>query len=287
MKTSIRFIIVILLVVIVAIYTINNFSTINYINKPHGISPIAKDMKLTTKLYFVNNDKKLEYETRTLTVTDNDFVGAVVEALVAGPRNEHLYTVLDDNVKVLSASILDKKCTVDFALTMTMSSFFKYGFLDQMVWSVVNSLTELENIDKVRILINGQDIQAYSPDFTYFGNLTKNEQIIHVQPKPPADVVIVFLENITTERYDLAYELVTFESKQKYPFDDFVAKMQNYNKSNVGYQRNIYFTQNFRTSMVVVIKYISNDVDEYGQRVTKIENWELLDQEGVYRILLQ
>jgi hypothetical protein len=287
MKTSLRFLVVLSAIVVVAIFTIGNFSTVNYINRPHGISPKSSEMKLTTKLYFINDEKMLEHETRTIKVKDNDFVKAVVGELINGPRDEHLFTVVDQNVQILESSLVDKKCIVNFALPITYTSYFKHGFADQVIWSIVNSLTDLDNIDKVTILIGGKEIQYYKPDFQYYGSLTKNEGIIFVQHRPPADVVLNFLEYITTERYDLAYELVAFESREKLHFPDFVMEMSGYNKRNIGYQRSIYFTQSYSTSLVVFIKYLSNDTDEYGNRMSKSEQWELIDEDGKYRILMQ
>jgi len=287
MKTSIRFLVVISTIAIVVIFTITNFSSISYINKPHGISPKPTEMKLTTKLYFVNDNKMLEHEIRTITVKDNDFVKAVITELINGPRDEKLYTVLDENVQIISSSLVDKKCTLDLNISLTYTSFFKYGYIDQLIWSMVNSLTELDNIDKVKILISGQEIQAYQPDFQYYGNLTKNESIIYIQPKPPADVVLSFLEHITTERYDLAYDLIALESKEKLTFPDFIMEMSGYNKRNMGYQRSIYFTQSYSTSLVVFIKYLSNDADEYGNRMSKSEQWELIEEEGKFKILIK
>lgn len=287
MKTSFRFLVVLSAIAAVSVFTIGNFSTINYINKPHGISPKSTEMKLTSKLYFVNSKKMLEHETRTITIKDSDFVKAVIDELINGPRDEHLFSVVDQNVQILESSLVDKKCTVNLALPITYTSYFKHGYADQVIWSIVNSLTDLDNIDKVTILIEGKEIQAYHPDFQYYGSLTKNERIVFIQQRPPADVVLNFLEYITIERYDLAYELLTFESREKLLFPDFVMEMSGYNKRNIGYQRSIYFTQSYSTSLVVFIKYLSNDTDEYGTRMSKSEQWELIEEEGRYRILMQ
>ncbi len=287
MKTSIRFLVVLSAIVMVAIFTIANFSTVNYINRPHGISSKPTEMKHTSKLYFVNDDKMLEHETRTITVKNNDFVGAVLQELIAGPRDEHLYTCIDENVKILSSSLVDKKCVIDFSPDITYSSFFKYGYFDQMIWSIVNSLTALDNIDKVQILIDGEEIQSFKPDFMFYGNLTRNERIVYIRPKPPADVVLNFLELITTERYDLAYDLIAFKSREKVSFPNFVTRMMAYNKSNIGFQRSIYFTQSYSSSLVIFIKYLSNDIDEYGNRTSKNEQWEMNEEDGKYKILIQ
>lgn len=287
MKTPFRFLVVILSIAIVVMLTISNFSSISYINRPHGIPPKPTEMKLTTRLYFVNDDKLLEAETRTITVKENNFVTAIIDELKMGPRDEHLYTVLDDNIVVNDASIVDKKCVVDLAIDVTYSSFFKYGYIDQMVWSMVNSLTELNNIDKVQITVNGQEIQTYQPAFMYYGTLTRNERLIYLRPKPPADVVLTFLDYLTTERFDMAYDLISFQSKQKLEFTEFVDRMIHYNKTNVGYQRSIYFTQSYSTGLVIFIKYISTDIDEMGNRVSKNEQWELVEEDGTYKVLVQ
>ena len=79
----------------------------------------------------------------------------VVERLIAGPdaENEELYPVINPATKVLGVTVKDGTCYVNL----------DNGFLTQtynvsaevQIYSIVNSLVELPNVNKVQIEVNG------------------------------------------------------------------------------------------------------------------------------------
>lgn len=89
----------------------------------------------------------------------------MVERLIAGPdaENEELYPVINPATKVLGVTVKDGTCYVNL----------DNGFLTQtynvsaevQIYSIVNSLVELSNINKVQIAVNGNTDMIFREKF--------------------------------------------------------------------------------------------------------------------------
>ncbi len=85
----------------------------------------------------------------------------VLDTLIRGPVNENCRQVLSPNTRVRSVSLKDGTCKVDF----------NNGFLERVgeqdfslnVYSVVNSLSELDGVDVVEITVGGETVKK-APD---------------------------------------------------------------------------------------------------------------------------
>lgn len=86
----------------------------------------------------------------------------VVEELIAGPsgQGEGQYPSINPNTKILSVMTRDGVCYVN--LDENFLSVVNNVSTDVSVYSIVNSLIELSNVNKVQILVNGEVPQAFS-----------------------------------------------------------------------------------------------------------------------------
>ena len=118
-------------------------------------------------LYFTDKETGLlKPEARLVNVKDLIKLpyNTLVELLISGPKNDKLKVVIPENTKLLNAS-LDKEClTLDFS-----SEILNYNKDDSMlknnlIYSIVNTVTELNEVNKVKFLVNGQA----SSDFEEF-----------------------------------------------------------------------------------------------------------------------
>lgn len=118
-------------------------------------------------LYFADKETGLlKPEARLVNVKDliKSSYNTLVELLISGPKNDKLKVVIPENTKLLNAS-LDKEClTLDFS-----SEILNYNKDDSMlknnlIYSIVNTVTELNEVNKVKFLVNGQA----SSDFEEF-----------------------------------------------------------------------------------------------------------------------
>lgn len=77
----------------------------------------------------------------------------VIEQLISGPVNKDSYATINPNTKILSVTVQDGVCYINFdsAFVTAVNNVTS----DVTIYSIVNSLAELSNINKVQILIDG------------------------------------------------------------------------------------------------------------------------------------
>jgi germination protein M len=110
------------------------------------------------KLYFANEDgDKLVAAYREKYYSTNiPLERFVVEELIAGPSGqvEGLYPSINPEVKILSVMTQDGVCYVN--LDANFLTVVNNVSTELSIYSIVNSLAELSNVNKVQILVNGE-----------------------------------------------------------------------------------------------------------------------------------
>jgi germination protein M len=110
------------------------------------------------KLYFANEDgDKLVAAYREKYYSTNiPLERFVVEELIAGPSGqvEGLYPSINPEVKILSVMTQDGICYVN--LDANFLTVVNNVSTELSIYSIVNSLAELSNVNKVQILVNGE-----------------------------------------------------------------------------------------------------------------------------------
>jgi hypothetical protein len=150
----------------------------------------AEASKLTDKtpvrLYFANEDNtKLKLEIRYVDNPDakknlSNLASIVIRELIKGPSDEKTFkrTVPEEAKLNSPVSISGKVATVD------MSKEFKTkhpGGKDaekMTIYSIVNSLTELEGIEKVIFKIDGKSQKEFMGNFKFDGVFPRSVQLI-------------------------------------------------------------------------------------------------------------
>ncbi len=138
-------------------------SSESYITTPI-ISPEPKNYR-TVKLYFANKDATaFNIEEREIEVNPNEPLEKyIIEELIKGPQEEGNYSTVPSETKLRSikTETTDGICYVDlssdFVTKHTGGSTGEWF----TIYSIVNSLTELENIKKVQFLIEGEKQQNF------------------------------------------------------------------------------------------------------------------------------
>jgi germination protein M len=77
----------------------------------------------------------------------------VIEYLLKGPTESDALAVIPSGTKVLNVTITDGVCYVNFDSTFLEQSGLASS--DVVLYAIVDSLTELDNVNKVQILVNG------------------------------------------------------------------------------------------------------------------------------------
>lgn len=118
----------------------------------------VKNDTTTILLYFANADATtLKSENRKVETTDTISIErTIINELLKGPSSPELVKVIPDGVKLQNIETKDGVCYVTFSgeFVSKFSGGSNTGML--IVYSIVNSLCNLENIDSVQILIDGE-----------------------------------------------------------------------------------------------------------------------------------
>lgn len=110
------------------------------------------------RLYFANleGDKLISAYREKYYSTNVPMERLVVEELIAGPSGkvEGLYPTINPEVKVLGVTTQDGVCYVN--LDSNFLTVVNNVSMEVSIYSIVNSLVELSNVNKVQILVNGE-----------------------------------------------------------------------------------------------------------------------------------
>jgi len=145
----------------------------------------------SVSLYFAeytDTEAYLVKEIREIQVS-KELYKNVVEELIKGPQSDQLYSTIPSNVKVNSVKISEGTATVDFSKEIiTNFQEIPHSSTTEIlaIFSIVNTLTEFEEINKVKITIEGKDSGQvdglYIEDFWghvgIYEEFTRNEDII-------------------------------------------------------------------------------------------------------------
>lgn len=111
-------------------------------------------------LYFSDNDKtKLmpEYRYVSMESIKDNMVKTIVEELIKGPTAADLLGTIPDTTKINSIEIDKNKVVVDFSNDYNLNSGDEDLKLHK-IYSIVNSLTEIKEIEEVEIRVEGEFI---------------------------------------------------------------------------------------------------------------------------------
>lgn len=117
--------------------------------------------KTVLRLYFANEaGDKLVAINRSIIYNSNiSLEKLVVEQLISGPISEESFQTVNPETKLISTTVKDGVCYVNFD-----SAFLSQNLnvtTDVTIYSIVNSLVELSNINKVQIMVDGENTMTY------------------------------------------------------------------------------------------------------------------------------
>jgi len=102
----------------------------------------------------------------------------VINELIAGPYDKSLNPTIPPETRLLSIEIKDKIAYVDFSPELKTNHWGGTAGETMTITSIVNTLTELENIDKVQILIEGEKQDSLAGHWYIGDPLERDEKII-------------------------------------------------------------------------------------------------------------
>lgn len=167
-KKIIIAIITLILIIIIGIFIYNNISIENTGEEYQDYTPqeeISEEQMRQTKviLYFVNSETgELETETKIVDVNllINEPYKEIMNWLMKGPQSSNLNAIIPEGT-VMHDIKIEKSCAIinlsnEFLNYKTEENKFK------IINSIVNTLTNLKEINSVKFLINGETNEKLS-----------------------------------------------------------------------------------------------------------------------------
>lgn len=282
MKFTYRIVIILLLTTIVA--TVGLIINTHYRILPYDeyISPEKGKVKLDAGLYYVY-DGALRRQSQSILVTDLNYGKAIVETLKANTEESALHSIFDYKIEISSINQVNDICYINFNQSAELLELWKEDDLALYIWSLVNSLTETNQINSVQFLINGKQYNRWINDFNLSNPLPRMETYIYTKDKTAADTVIEFIENIEYMRFDLAYSLISKESMTQYDYSSFVRYANSFLEQYRGFDIIPNYTKVLTDHEEVILKLTRwIEVDGYAQQMFK--KWYVLQEDGAFRI---
>ena len=115
------------------------------------------------RLYFADGQSRYLIEEQRSAPFDDDLnlPDYILRSLIEGPQSESLHPTIPKGTVLLNVNIVDRVCLVNFSAEFLQNR--PRNELDERmtVFSVVNSLTQLEEVDSVEILVEGSSVERY------------------------------------------------------------------------------------------------------------------------------
>lgn len=135
------------------------------------VDPDPKTEEKEVTLYFVNRKyvetgdeslDKLVAEKRTIQYGDISPEEAIVKELMEGPESEELATLIPGTVKLLGVELADGTAFVNFAREGLYGGSMQEDFT---ISQIVYTLTELNNVERVQFLVDGEKVETLMGHF--------------------------------------------------------------------------------------------------------------------------
>ena len=129
-----------------------------------------EDTKVTLRLYFANEEGNgLIAVNRELShnadVSNVSMEKVVLEQLIKGPASNETYPTINPATKVVSVTVQDGVCYINF--DSAFETAINNVTTDVTIYSIVNSLSELSNINKVQFSSDGDSDNRFRDTYDF------------------------------------------------------------------------------------------------------------------------
>ena len=181
----------------------------NFVENPGATINSIQNSTLT--LYFANKDgDALIAETRNVHYSSNmSMEKVIIEQLLDGPDTDGLKSAIPSGTKLVSVATVDGTCYVNLDATFKNQD---YAIKEAMViYSIVNSLSELSNINQVQISVNGDTSGAYRDTYKLSDFYVRNLDYVTTLEAEATEETENMENTDATEMIDTTEELIETE----------------------------------------------------------------------------
>lgn len=134
--------------------------------------------KTKLRLYFADESgtKLIEAVRPKIYSSNISMEKLIVEELIHGPNNSEIYPTINPDTKIISVTVKDGICYVNLDDNFLVQP---YNVTNEVaIFSIVNSLVELPNVNKVQFLINGNTNVMYRENISLTTVFERNLEIV-------------------------------------------------------------------------------------------------------------
>jgi len=119
-----------------------------------------KPAEITIPIYF-SDDQAQYMKGEYRTISNDDPVKNAVNELFKGPNSANLYALIPEGTKLLNAEIKNNVAYVDFSTDILEGVAGGSTLQRFIIYTIVNTLTEIDEVDAVQILIDGKNVKTF------------------------------------------------------------------------------------------------------------------------------
>ena len=169
--------IIFIFVIIFIIVVLGGYCAIRYVKSKQNTSNIVEEYtpqeeiteeqtrQTIVSLYFPSKeDKKLVPEARLIDIKEiiNTPYEKLVSLLIEGPKNEKQERVIPEGTKILKTYMENDCVVLDLSAEFLNYDKSDEKVKDNIIKSIVNTLTELTEVNQVKILIDGNESKEFN-----------------------------------------------------------------------------------------------------------------------------
>lgn len=170
LKNFLFTILVIILVIAIGVLFFMRKTDKGLATAPEEITPLEElteeqERQTMISLYFVNlENKMLVPEARRIDAKDllENPYKTLVELLTQKPKNESLVSAIPEGTKVNNAVLKNDMVEVDLSKEFMENQSEDTEKVSLSIYSIVNTLTELNEVNSVKILIDGEQNRGFN-----------------------------------------------------------------------------------------------------------------------------
>ena len=142
--------------------------------------------KVPVILYFGNEEKnKLVKEIRYVDIKEakkgaENLASAMVKELLKGPKAKGLTALIAEGTSLRSpVTINERVANVDFTKEFIDNHPGGKELAELTIYSIVNTLTEIKEIERVKITINGKETKTFKDNVSLSNDFPRNDAVVN------------------------------------------------------------------------------------------------------------
>ncbi len=122
--------------------------------------------KTLITLYFLDNEGNIKSENRIIDSKEllRDPYLVLIGMLIEGPKDKNLKKTIPENSKVLDVKVEKSCATINFSKEFVNNAEGDASQKAKMITTIVNTLTELNEVQSVKFLIEGEEVKGFEED---------------------------------------------------------------------------------------------------------------------------